>query len=106
MPRTTKYPAAGLLDVDQATAINAKLDAMNHNITMQFKQIALNQAHVNVVHQAASWCGICSSGAHETELCKANPDFVNYVGNAQRGGGHKNYGNTYNSSWRNHLNFS
>jgi len=65
MPRTTKYPAAGLLDVDQATAINAKLDAMNHNITMQFKQITLNQAPVNDIQQSTVWCEVCGSGAHD-----------------------------------------
>ncbi|KAH0773520.1 hypothetical protein KY290_010657 [Solanum tuberosum] len=55
---------------------------------------------------AVNWCEVCGSGTHETEQCEANPDFVNYVGNAQRGGVQQNYGNTYNPSWRNHPNFS
>ncbi|KAK4731208.1 hypothetical protein R3W88_024196 [Solanum pinnatisectum] len=89
--------AAGILDVDQAITINEKLDAMQHNMTMYFKQISLNQAPVNVVQQEASWCGVCGSGAHETKLCKSNSNSVNYVGNDQRDGGQQNYGNTYNS---------
>ncbi|KAK4740166.1 hypothetical protein R3W88_003863 [Solanum pinnatisectum] len=43
--------------------------------------------------------------AHETEQCETNPNFINYVSNAQRGGVQQNYGNTYNPSWRNHPNF-
>ncbi|XP_015162889.1 uncharacterized protein [Solanum tuberosum] len=48
--------------------------------------MALNHAHVNIVHHVANWCEVCGSGAHETDQCEANPDSVNYVGNAQRGG--------------------
>ncbi|XP_049358690.1 uncharacterized protein LOC125823346 [Solanum verrucosum] len=66
----------------------------------------LNGAPVNVIQQAANWCGVCGSGANETKLCEENPDSVNYLGNAQKGGGQQNYGNTYNPSWRNHPNFS
>ncbi|XP_049347870.1 uncharacterized protein LOC125812419 [Solanum verrucosum] len=106
MSRNSTQKVAGILDVDQATAINAKLDAMQHNITLKFKQITLNQAPVNVVQQASNWCEVCGSGTHETEQCEANPDSVNYVGNAQRGVGQQNYGNTYNPSWKNHPNFS
>jgi len=51
MSRTPTQKAAGILDVDQATAINAKLDAMQHNMTLHFKQMALNQAPINVVQR-------------------------------------------------------
>uniref|UniRef100_A0A0V0GYU3 Putative ovule protein n=1 Tax=Solanum chacoense TaxID=4108 RepID=A0A0V0GYU3_SOLCH len=54
MSRTTTQKAAGIFDVDQATAINVKLDAMQHNMALHFKQMALNQAPVNVVQQAAN----------------------------------------------------
>ncbi|KAK4731744.1 hypothetical protein R3W88_024732 [Solanum pinnatisectum] len=106
MPRTTPQRAAGILDVNQATATNAKLDAMQHNIAMHLKQMSLNQALVNMVQHASNWFGVCGSGAHETKQCEVNSNFVNYLGNAQRGGGQQNYGNTYNPSWRNHPNFS
>ena len=76
---------------------------MQHSMTVQFKKLALNKALVNVVPQAENWCGVCGSKTHDTEQCKANPNFVNYV---QRGQGQQNYGNSYNPSWRNHPNFS
>uniref|UniRef100_M1DU62 Uncharacterized protein n=1 Tax=Solanum tuberosum TaxID=4113 RepID=M1DU62_SOLTU len=38
MPRTITQRAAAILDVDQATAINAKLDTMQHNRIMHFKK--------------------------------------------------------------------
>ncbi|KAK4721421.1 hypothetical protein R3W88_011654 [Solanum pinnatisectum] len=106
MPRTTTQRAVGILDVDQSIAINAKVDAMQHNISMHFKQMSLNQAPINMVHQVTNWCGVYGSGAHETEQCEANPNSINYLGSAQRGGVQQNYGNTYNPSWRNHPNFS
>lgn len=46
MSRAKTQKVAGMLDVDQVTAINAKIDAMRHNLTLQFKQFALNQAQV------------------------------------------------------------
>ncbi|XP_049414569.1 uncharacterized protein LOC125877266 [Solanum stenotomum] len=106
MSRTTTQKVAGILDVDQATAINAKLDAMQHNMALHFKQMSLNQAPINIVQQAANWCEVCGSGTHATKQCEANPDSVNYVENSQRGGVQQNYGNAYNPSWRNHPNFS
>ncbi|XP_070050238.1 uncharacterized protein [Nicotiana tomentosiformis] len=40
-----------------------------------------------------------------SDLCPVNPEFVCFVGNANKG--QKNqYGNTYNPNWRNHPNFS
>ncbi|XP_015168673.1 uncharacterized protein [Solanum tuberosum] len=74
MSKNPTQKAVGILDVDQATAINAKLDAMQHNITLQIKQIALNQAPINMVQQAANWCEVCGGGTYETEQCEANPD--------------------------------
>ncbi|KAG5630391.1 hypothetical protein H5410_002108 [Solanum commersonii] len=35
-------------------------------------------------------------GDHIIEVCGANPNSINFVGNAQHGGGHQNYGNSYN----------
>ncbi|KAK4708470.1 hypothetical protein R3W88_029395 [Solanum pinnatisectum] len=61
MPRIRTQRAAGILDVDQATAINAKLDAIQHNIAMHFKQMSLNQALVNMVQQASNWYGVSNS---------------------------------------------
>ncbi|XP_004245361.1 uncharacterized protein [Solanum lycopersicum] len=104
--RTTTQRDAGILYIDQTTNLNAKIDAKQHTMTAQFKQLALNQAALNVVQQTVNWCGVCGSAAHETEQCEANPNSVNYVGNMQRGQSQQNYGNSYNPSWRNHSNFS
>lgn len=104
--RTTTQKVAGILDVYQATTLNAKLDAMQHTMIVKFKQLALNQTTLNVVQQTLNWCGVCGSATHETEQCEADPDYVNYVGNAQRGQNQQDYGKSYNPSWRNHPNFT
>ena len=51
--RTTNQNATGILDVDQATTLNAKIDAMQNSMTIQFKQLDLNQASINVMQQVA-----------------------------------------------------
>ena len=78
---------------------------MQHNMTLNFKQVGLNYTLVNVVRQASNWCELCGSGPQETEQCEVNPYSVNYVGYAQNGGVQQKYGNTYNVSWRSHPNF-
>ncbi|XP_049382857.1 uncharacterized protein LOC125847236 [Solanum stenotomum] len=77
-------------------------------MTPHFNNISLGQqqAQVNMVQQPQAWCEVCGGGDHSAEVCGANPESVHFVGNAQRGGNHQNYGNTYNPSWRNHPNFS
>ncbi|XP_055821975.1 uncharacterized protein LOC129890445 [Solanum dulcamara] len=52
------------------------------------------------------WCEVCGSSEHVAEHCGANPESINFVGNAPKGVGNQNYGNTYNPNWRNHPNFS
>ncbi|KAK4729977.1 hypothetical protein R3W88_022965 [Solanum pinnatisectum] len=81
---------------------------MQNMINIHFINLALGQqsAHVNAVQQPPSICEICEGGDHSAEVYGANPDSVNFVGNAQRGRGQQNYGNSYNLSWRNHPNFS
>lgn len=39
---------------------------------------------MNDVHQPPFWFKIYGSGDHATEFSRANPDSVNFVGNAQR----------------------
>ncbi|KAK4710811.1 hypothetical protein R3W88_005324 [Solanum pinnatisectum] len=79
---------------------------MQHNMTLHFKQMALNQAPINVVQHATNWCEVYGSGTHEIEQCEVNSNSVYYVGNTQKGGVQQNYDNTYNPSWKNHPNFS
>ncbi|XP_055826266.1 uncharacterized protein LOC129894598 [Solanum dulcamara] len=59
-----------------------------------------------MVQQQNMWCEICGSSEHVAEYYRANPESVNFVGNAPRNGGNQNYRNTYNPNWRNHPNFS
>ena len=67
--RTITQKFAGILDVDQAIALNAKIDVMQHSMVVQFMQLTLNQASINVVQQAANWRGLCGSGTHDIEQC-------------------------------------
>lgn len=104
---TVKKVAAGMIEVDAITALMAQLALFGNQLSTHFGNMSLGQqaAPVNAVQQT-SWCEICGSGEHTAELCRANPDSVNFVGNAQRDGGMQNYGNTYNPSWKTHPNFS
>ena len=68
--------------------------------------IGKQQAHINMFHKQQAWCEVCGGGYHSAEVCGANPESVHFVGNVQRGGNYQSYGNAYNSSWRNHSNFS
>lgn len=87
--RTTTQKFAWILDVDKATTLNAKIDAMQHSMPLQFKKLALIKAPVNVVQQKEKWCGVCGSETHDTDQCEANPTSVNYVVNVQRGQANK-----------------
>lgn len=73
-----------------------------------FRNMNLGQQHasLNVVQQPQVWFEVCGSVDHATEFYGSNLDSVKFVGNYQQSGGMQNYGNTYNSSWRNHPNFS
>ncbi|KAK4707417.1 hypothetical protein R3W88_033018 [Solanum pinnatisectum] len=81
---------------------------MQNMMNTHFSNLALGQqpVQVNVVQQLPTWCEIYKGGDHSAEVCGAIPNSVNFVGNAQRGGGQQNYGNSYNPSWCNHPNFS
>ncbi|XP_015159333.1 uncharacterized protein [Solanum tuberosum] len=99
---------AGVLEMDAVTTLLAQIATMLNMMTTCFSNMSLGQqqAQVNVVHQPQTWCEVCGGGDHKAEVCGANPDSVHFVGNAQRGGNHQSYGNTYNLSWWNHPNFS
>lgn len=80
---------------------------MQNMMITHFRNMALGQqtSQVNAVQQPPSWYEIFGGSDHIAEICVVNPHFVNFVGNVQRGGGKKNYGNSYNPSWRKHPNF-
>lgn len=77
---------------------------MNTNFTNMSS--GQDTSQVNAFQQPSSWCEIYDESDHILEICGANPNSVNFVGNAHRGGGQQNHGNSYNPSWRNHPNFS
>ena len=82
----------GVIGVNEMTMVTAKLDALAHE---------LKKMNVNALSTSSN-CGLCQ-GDHGTNECilMQNMENANYVQN--RG---NSYGNTYNSSWRNHPNFS
>ncbi|XP_049364278.1 uncharacterized protein LOC125829043 [Solanum verrucosum] len=111
--------AVGGQDLEKTYAeLFTQLNKISHKLTpsgmdenmmnTHFSNLSLGQqpAQVNAVQQPPIWCEICGGEDHNAEVCGANPDSVNFVGNAQRGRDHQNYGNFYNPSWRNHPNFS
>lgn len=52
------------------------------------------------------WVGVMSVIVETwNQILWGKLDFLNHVGNAQKGWCQQNYGYTYNSSWRNHPNF-
>lgn len=59
-----------------------------------------------MVQHASNFCVVCGSEAHETMQCAANPYFVRYLGNSQRGGGEQHHSLSYYLSSRNHSKFS
>ncbi|KAK4726849.1 hypothetical protein R3W88_031766 [Solanum pinnatisectum] len=89
-----------MLEVDAVTALTAYIAAMQNMMNIHFSNLALGPlpVQVNLVQQPPTWCEIYRGGDHSAEVCGANPDSVNFVGNAQRGGGQQNYGNFYNST--------
>ncbi|XP_055824226.1 uncharacterized protein LOC129892666 [Solanum dulcamara] len=106
--RSVTQKQAGMLEVDAVTALTAQIAAMQNMMTTHFNTLAKGQqqASVSMVQQQLMWCEVCGSSEHVAEHCGANPESINFVGNAPKGIGNQNYGNTYNPNWRNHPNFS
>ncbi|XP_055830789.1 uncharacterized protein LOC129899801 [Solanum dulcamara] len=99
---------AGMLEIDAVTTLTTEFASMQNMMTTHFNTIAKGQqkASVSIVQQPPTWCEVCENNEHVAEYCGANPESVNFMGNAPRNGGNQNYGNTYNPNWRNHPNFS
>lgn len=100
---STTKKAASLLEVDQLTAITAHIASLQNQMNTQFSNLNLGpqQSPMNLVQQTQTWCEVCGNGDHSADACSANPESVNFVGNAQRQG-NQNFGNTYNPVWLNH----
>lgn len=76
MTRTATQKAAGILDLDQVTTLNAQIDAMQHSVNLQFKKLAVSQASINMVQHAKNWCKVCGIQTHDVERYEANQDSV------------------------------
>lgn len=76
----------GMIEVDSVTIFIAQLAAFKNKIMMQFNKLSMNQpeAQVNTIHQGQTWCEIYRGSGHSIELCGANVDFLNFMGNEQK----------------------
>ncbi|XP_049345100.1 uncharacterized protein LOC125809545 [Solanum verrucosum] len=90
---------AGMLEVDGLTTLTAQIVAMQNMMNTHFNNLALEQqpTQVNTVQQPPTWYEICGGGDESAEVCGANLDSVNFIG--------QNYGNLYNRSRQNPPNF-
>ena len=103
---------AGMYTLNEDDDMKAKLAA----VTRRLEELELKKMHeVQVVAETpvqVKLCPICQSYEHFVEECPTIPtvremfgDQANDVGQF-RPNNNAPYGNTYNSSWRNHSNFS
>lgn len=72
----------------------------------QFSKLNVNQpqTQVNTAQQTQSWCKICGSNGHSADICRSNPEFVNFMNNAQKR--NKNYDNACNHNYQSQPNYS
>ena len=73
-----------MLEVDVVTALTAPIFAMQNMMNTYFSNMALGMqsTQVNAVQQPPSWCEIFGESDHGAEGNGANPDSINFVGNA------------------------
>ncbi|KAK4267615.1 hypothetical protein QN277_024369 [Acacia crassicarpa] len=94
---TPSRTVAGVHELDAVTALSAQVSTLTNMV----KGLTLPPA------QPAQVAYVYCSGEHSYAQCSANPEFVNFVNNFNRGGNANNpYSNTYNPRWRQHPNFS
>ncbi|XP_073120190.1 uncharacterized protein [Henckelia pumila] len=87
-PDVKKEKKAGVLEVDALTALNAKIDALTHHMT---------------VMQTASANQVQAQQPEEQQVFEV--DAANFMGNQGRQP-YNPYNNTYNPGWKNYPNFS
>ncbi|PIN12571.1 DNA-directed DNA polymerase [Handroanthus impetiginosus] len=90
--RATPPKAAGVIEVDQVTALNAKIDFFNAIHEKFWLQ------HTPVT------CEECGEG-HPSDQCPHSVESIQFVSNARKPQNNP-YSNTYNPGWRQHPNFS
>ena len=102
---------AGMYTLNEDIDMKAKVAARARRLEIEMKKIREVQVIYETPVQAMS-CSICQSSEHLVEECPTIPavremfgDQANVIGQFKPNN-NASYGNTYNSNWRNHLNFS
>ncbi|KAJ9703211.1 hypothetical protein PVL29_004838 [Vitis rotundifolia] len=103
---------AGMYTVNEDTDIKVKVAAMTRRLEeLELKKVREVQSVSDTPMQALP-CSICQSCEHLVEECPTLPavremfgDQANVIGQFKPNN-NASYGNTYNSNWRNHPNFS
>ncbi|PIN25886.1 DNA-directed DNA polymerase [Handroanthus impetiginosus] len=93
--RATPPKATGVIEVDQVTTLNAKIDFL-----MQF----MKNFGVNQVQHTPVTCDECGE-SHPSDQCPHSVESIQFVSNARKPQNNP-YSNTYNPRWRQHPNFS
>ncbi|PIN17626.1 DNA-directed DNA polymerase [Handroanthus impetiginosus] len=93
--RATPSKAARVIEVDQVTALNAKID---------FLMQSMKNFGVNQVQHTPVTCEDCGE-SHPSEQCPHSVEFIQFVSNFRKPQNNP-YSNTYNPGWRQHPNFS
>ncbi|XP_070046579.1 uncharacterized protein [Nicotiana tomentosiformis] len=102
MGRHTVQKSAGVLELDAVSALSMQISTLTNQVNKM--TLVINKQQAQPVQHVQLFCKVCGEG-HTSDLSPVNPEFVYFVGNANRGQTNQ-YGNTYNPNWRNHPNFS
>ncbi|RVW37787.1 Retrovirus-related Pol polyprotein from transposon 17.6 [Vitis vinifera] len=104
---------AGMYTLNEDVDMKAKFAAMTRRLEeLELKKMHEVQAVVETQVQIQQLCPICQSYEHKVEECPTIPTIKEMFGDQEnvigqfRPNTNAPYGNTYNSSWRNHPNFS
>ncbi|XP_019240656.1 PREDICTED: uncharacterized protein LOC109220653 [Nicotiana attenuata] len=82
MGRHTVQKSAGVLELDVVSALSAQISTLTNQVNQM--TLIINKQQAQPVQQVQVFCEICGEG-HTSDLCPANPEFVCFVGNANRG---------------------
>ncbi|PIN17864.1 DNA-directed DNA polymerase [Handroanthus impetiginosus] len=93
--RATHPKAAGVIEVDQITTLNAKID---------FLMQSMKNFGVNQVQHTPVTCDECGE-SHPSDQCPHSVESIQFVSNARKPQNNP-YSSTYNPGWRQHPNFS
>ncbi|PIN08964.1 hypothetical protein CDL12_18457 [Handroanthus impetiginosus] len=93
--RATPSKAAEVIEVDQVTTLNVKIDSLMQSM----KNFGVNQ-----VQHTPITCEECGEG-HSSDQCSHSVESIQFASNARKSQNNP-YSNTYNFGWRQHPNFS